>query len=52
MKTPRVNDFDPKAKSPELKSSMKGMPAIAKPVSQAGEVNSDSMPPYPVPYPL
>jgi hypothetical protein len=31
MKTPRVNDFDPKAKVPTLKSPLEGMPAIVKP---------------------
>jgi hypothetical protein len=31
MKTPRVTDFDPEAKVPELKSSMDNMPVIGKP---------------------
>jgi hypothetical protein len=31
MKTPRVNDFDPNAKLPELGSPMDHMPAIQKP---------------------
>lgn len=30
MKTPRVTDFDPKAKPPALKSSLEGMPTIQK----------------------
>jgi len=31
MKTPRVKDFDPDAKVPELKSSLADMPSISKP---------------------
>jgi hypothetical protein len=31
MKTPRLTDFDPEAKMPELKSSLQGMPAIQRP---------------------
>lgn len=31
MKTPRVHDFDPDAKLPELNSPLDGMPAIQKP---------------------
>jgi hypothetical protein len=31
MKTPRLTDFDPNAKIPELKSSLEAMPAIEKP---------------------
>jgi hypothetical protein len=31
MKTPRVQDFDPDAKVPPLKSPLEGMPAIGKP---------------------
>lgn len=31
MKIPRVNDFDPEAKIPQLKSSLESMPAIQKP---------------------
>src|SRR3954453_9121443 len=31
MKTPRVNDFDPDAKVPTLKSSLDNMPSIIKP---------------------
>ena len=31
MKTPRVTDFDPDAKVPELKSSLADMPSISKP---------------------
>ena len=31
MKTPRVKDFDPEAKVPELKSSLADMPSISKP---------------------
>jgi len=31
MKTPRVNDFDPDAKVPTLKSSLDNMPPIRKP---------------------
>jgi hypothetical protein len=31
MKTPRVNDFDPDAKVPTLKSSLDNMPSIRKP---------------------
>ena len=35
MKTPRVQDFDPNAKVPELGSPMDNLPAIQKPHSQA-----------------
>src|SRR4051812_32358731 len=31
MKTPRVKDYDPEAKVPELKSSLADMPSISKP---------------------
>src|SRR6266567_4012805 len=31
MKTPRVHDFDPNAKVPELTSPLDGMPTIEKP---------------------
>jgi hypothetical protein len=31
MKTPRVTDFDPDAKVPNLKSPLEGMPVIGKP---------------------
>lgn len=31
MKTPRVHDFDPNAKVPELTSPLDGMPTIQKP---------------------
>src|SRR4051794_548972 len=31
MKTPRVKDFDPDAKIPELKSSLADMPSISNP---------------------
>src|SRR3954470_4497415 len=31
MKTPRINDFDPDAKAPTLKSSLDKMPTIQKP---------------------
>jgi hypothetical protein len=31
MKTPRVSDFDPNAKTPVIKSSMDNMPTIQKP---------------------
>src|SRR6266566_1973339 len=33
MKTPRVHDFDPNAKVPELTSPLDGMPTIEKPQS-------------------
>ncbi len=31
MKTPRIADFDPNAKVPELRSPLEGMPSIQKP---------------------
>src|SRR5512135_462658 len=31
MKTPRITDFDPNAKTPKLKSSLDNMPPIQKP---------------------
>ena len=34
MKTPRVHDFDPDAKLPELGSPMDHLPAIQKPVTK------------------
>ena|SRR5437868_93408 len=34
MKTPRVHDFDPNAKLPELGSPMDRLPAIQKPASK------------------
>src|SRR5947209_18963029 len=35
MKTPRVHDFDPNAKLPELGSPMDRLPAIQKPASKS-----------------
>ena len=35
MKTPRVHDFDPNAKLPELGSPMDNLPAIQKPEAKA-----------------
>jgi hypothetical protein len=50
MKTPRVNDFDPNANSPRLKSSMEAMPTIEKPNATNREVTREPVPPYPLPY--
>jgi hypothetical protein len=37
MKTPRINDFDPDAKPPTLKSSLDKMPSIQKPPTHLRE---------------
>src|SRR6476619_250018 len=37
MKTPRINDFDPDAKLPTLKSSLDKMPSIQKPPTHLRE---------------
>src|SRR6266487_2229128 len=42
MKTPRVHDFDPNAKVPELTSPLDGMPTIEKP--QAPHTSSPVQP--------
>ena len=42
MKTPRVTDFDPDAKVPNLKSPLEGMPTIGKPPKP---IPHDSPPP-------
>jgi hypothetical protein len=39
MKTPRITDFDPDAKTPTLKSSLDSMPSIQKP-QPANSINS------------
>jgi hypothetical protein len=44
MKQPRVEDFDPEA-SPSLKSSLTGMPAIAKPPANGPDSPQPSHPP-------
>ncbi len=45
MKTPRVDDFDPKAKEQSLKSSMDNFPAIEKP--RAPQPETSPLPPSP-----
>jgi hypothetical protein len=49
MKTPRINDFDPDAKAPILKSSLDNMPSIEKHTSKSKSV---SRPYSPTPLPL
>jgi len=41
MKTPRLTDFDPDAKTPALKSPMDGMPAIQKPAADKTRLKAE-----------
>ena len=50
MKTPRIKDFDPKAKAePVLKSSLDNMPVIEKPKTPDHESKSTPVPLSPLP---
>jgi hypothetical protein len=48
MKTPRINDFDPDAKVPQLKSPLDGMPVIGKPPQKSNGDSPTSLPEKPV----
>ena len=41
MKTPRVADFDPNARVPELQSPLEGMPSIQKPRGVQAPVSTE-----------
>jgi hypothetical protein len=47
MKTPRIHDFDPDAKVPELNSPLDGMPAIQKPHPTRKEAERQDTSPLP-----
>jgi hypothetical protein len=48
MRRPRIEDYDPNAKLPELASPIDGMPVIGKPPQKSNRVSSTSLPEKPV----
>ena len=48
MRRPRIEDYDPNAKLPELASPIDGMPVIGKPPQKVNGVSSSSLPEKPV----
>jgi hypothetical protein len=48
MRRPRVEDYDPNAKLPELASPIDGMPVIGKPPQKVNGVSSTALPEKPV----
>jgi hypothetical protein len=48
MRRPRVEDYDPNAKLPELASPIDGMPVIGKPPQKSNGVSPTSFPEKPV----
>jgi hypothetical protein len=44
MRRPRIEDYDPNAKLPELSSPIDGMPGIGKPPQKSNGVSSPSLP--------
>jgi hypothetical protein len=48
MRRPRIEDYDPNAKLPELSSPIDGMPVIGKPPQKSNEVSPTSLPEKPV----
>jgi hypothetical protein len=47
MRRPRIEDYDPNAKLPELSSPIDGMPVIGKPPQKSNGVSSPSLPEKP-----
>jgi hypothetical protein len=47
MRRPRIEDYDPNAKLPELSSPIDGMPGIGKPPQKSNGVSSPSLPEKP-----
>jgi hypothetical protein len=48
MRRPRIEDYDPNAKLPELATPIDGMPVIGKPPQKSNGVSSPSLPEKPV----
>ena len=48
MRRPRIEDYDPNAKLPELASPIDGMPVIGKPPQKSNGVSPSSLPEKPV----
>ena len=48
MRRPRIEDYDPNAKLPELSSPIDSMPVIGKPPQKSNGVSSTSLPEEPV----
>jgi hypothetical protein len=48
MRRPRIEDYDPNAKLPELASPIDGMPGIGKPPQKVNGVSPASLPEKPV----
>ncbi len=48
MRRPRIEDYDPNAKLPELASPIDGMPVIGKPPQKSNGVSPNSFPEKPV----
>jgi hypothetical protein len=48
MRRPRIEDYDPNAKLPELASPIDGMPGIGKPPQKVNGVSPTSLPEQPV----
>jgi hypothetical protein len=44
MRRPRIEDYDPNAKLPELASSLDGMPVIGKPPQKIKDASPTSLP--------
>jgi hypothetical protein len=44
MRRPRVEDYDPNAKLPELASSLDGMPVIGKPPQKSKDISPTPLP--------
>ena len=48
MRRPKIEDYDPNAKLPELSTPIDGMPVIGKPPQKVNGVSSSSLPEKPV----
>ncbi len=48
MRRPRIEDYDPNAKLPELASPIDGMPVIGKPPQKSNGVSPTNLPEKPV----
>jgi hypothetical protein len=48
MRRPRIEDYDPNAKLPELASPIDGMPVIGKPPQKSNGASSTPLPEKPV----
>jgi hypothetical protein len=48
MRRPKIEDYDPNAKLPELASPIDGMPVIGKPPQKSNGASSTPLPEKPV----